>query len=725
MSSSHLESTFVPIALVLLLCSALAAADEKKASRYPAAPRADVVDTYHGVKVADPFRPLEDVDAPATRAWIEAENAITEKWLSEVPSREPLRRRLTQLWDFERFSAPFQEGGHYFFLKNSGLQNQAVLYHIDSLGAQPRVLLDPNRLSSDGTVALAGTSVSRDGKRLAYAVAVAGSDWNEWRVKDVRTGLDTSDHLTWVKFSGVSWTKDGKGFYYSRYEPPAKGKELEAVNKNQKLCFHKLDRPQSEDALVYARPDDPELGFSGEVTDDGRFLVITVWKGTDRRNRLYYKDLTNPKGEVVRLFDDFDAHYGFVGNDGTTFFVRTDLGAPRGRLVSVDVAGDPAKRVLKTLIPASEEVLEAVSLVADRFVVDVMKDASSRARIHTLDGKLEKEIELPGIGSAGGFGGRRSDRETFFTFTSFTTPATVYRYDFDKGRTEVFKKPRLHFDPSAFEVEQVFYESKDKTRIPMFLVRKKGTPRDGQAPVYLYGYGGFNVPMTPYFSVKTLVLVERGGVYAQPCLRGGSEYGEEWHRAGMLDKKQNVFDDFAAAAEWLVTSKTTSAKRLGIGGGSNGGLLVGAVLNQHPELFGAAVPAVGVMDMLRFHKFTIGWGWVSDYGSSDDPAQFKWLSAYSPLQNVRKGTNYPAVLVVTADHDDRVVPGHSFKYAAAMQEAQAGEAPILIRIETKAGHGAGKPTSKQIEEAADVLAFLDRALGGFAPLPPEAPEPER
>ncbi len=686
----------------------MAQASTPKRFEYPKAPKSDTVEDYHGTRIADPFRPLESLDSKATREWIQAQNAITRKFLDETGSREEIRKRLTQLWDFERVSPPVKEGGRYFFARNDGLQNQPVLCVLEKLGAEPRVLLDPNTLARNGTVALSEYAISPNGKLLAYGLAKAGSDWTEWRIRDVDSGTDLPDQLRWIKFSGAAWTADSKGFYYSRYEEPARRKERESVNKNQKLYFHRTGTPQSEDSLVYERSDDPELGFSPAVSNDGRYLIISVWKGTDRRNRLYYKDLRRPGAPVVRLFDDFDAEYIFVDNVGPRFFLRTTKEAPRGKVVSVDVRSKT--RTLKTVIPETADTILSVSSVGGRFVVHVMRDASSRVRIHSAGGTLEKEIGLPALGTADGFSGKRRDQETFFSFTSFTVPSSVYRYDFTSGKAELYHRPKLLFDPNVFTTEQVFISSKDGTKVPLFIVSKKDTPRDGSAPAYLYGYGGFNVSMTPSFSVRNLTFVERGGVYVQACLRGGGEYGDSWHRDGMLEKKQNVFDDFVAAAEWLISKKITSKERLSIGGGSNGGLLIGAVLNQRPDLFAAAIPAVGVMDMLRFHKFTIGWAWVSEYGSPDKPDEFRWIYAYSPLHNIQRDTPYPAVLIVTADHDDRVVPAHSFKYAAAMQEAQSGPAPILIRIETQAGHGVGKPTSKLIEESADVLAFLETVL---------------
>jgi prolyl oligopeptidase len=730
MTSPSLPDALLPLSLALVLGAAhLAGAAEKAAPRakaaYPAAPTSNQVDDYHGKKIADPYRPLENPDAPETRAWIDAENRLTNAWLEGVPERRSIRERLTKLWNYERWGAPFREGGLYFFTRNDGLQNQDVLYVLDRLDGTPRVLLDPNGLSRDGTVALTGWSVSSDGKKLAFGLASAGSDWNEWRVLDVASGKETGDLVKWVKFSGAAWTKDGAGFYYARYDAPKPGTELEAVVKNQKLYFHRLGTPQSEDRLVYERPDDPELGFGPAVTDDGRYLVVSVWKGTETRNRVHVRDLSAPDAPFVKLFDDFDARYEVVDNVGTVFYVSTDWNAPRGRVVTVDLAAfekalasDPkAKPVLRDVVPQSEAVVSGVQLLAGRLVVEYLKDAASDVRVFSLDGKFEKEISLPDLGIVAGFGGKRTDTETFYAFTSFTYPTTIFRYDFGTGRSDVFRRPKVDFDPSAFETSRVFYPGKDGTKIPMFLVHRKGLKRDGSNPTLLYGYGGFNVPLGPAFSVSRIPWLESGGVYAQPSIRGGGEYGDDWHRAGTMEKKQNVFDDFIAAGEWLVAHGITSPKRLAIYGGSNGGLLVGAVLNQRPELFGAAVAAVGVMDMLRFHKFTIGWAWVSDYGSPDDPKAFPWIYAYSPLHNIRKGAAYPAVLVTTADHDDRVVPAHSFKYAAALQAAQGGDAPILIRIETKAGHGSGKPTTKQIEEASDVYAFLTKTIAAPAAAP--------
>ncbi len=677
---------------------------------YPTTKKIDQVDDYHGTKVADPYRWLEDPDSADSRAWIEAQNRLTFGFLEEIPERARIKERLTKLWDYEKYSPPFKEGGRYFYDKNDGLQNQSVLYTIKSLDDNPRVLLDPNKLSKDGTVAMAGLDISEDGKYMAYGLSTAGSDWMEWKVREIETGNDLSDLIKWVKFSGASWTKDGKGFFYSRYEEPNEETKLEDVNYFQKLYYHRLGTPQSEDVLIYERKDQKEWGFSGDVAEDGRYLIINVWQGTDPRNRLFYKDLEDKGSQVVELIDELEAAYNFIGNDGPLFWFRTDLNAPRGRIMAIDTRS-PDRRNWKELVPQAAETLENVSLVGDHFIASYLKDARTQVKLFDLDGKFVREVDLPGIGTANGFVGKRKDTETFYAFTSFTTPTTIYRYDPKTGKSTIYRQPKVDFNSHDYETKQVFYKSKDGTRVPMFITHKKGLKLDGNNPTYLYGYGGFSVSLTPAFSIANLVWMEMGGVYAQPNLRGGGEYGEEWHLAGTKLKKQNVFGDFIAAAEWLIANKYTSTPKLAIGGGSNGGLLVGACLNQRPDLFGAALPAVGVMDMLRFHKFTIGWAWVSDYGSSDNPEEFKALYTYSPLHNIKRGTKYPATLITTADHDDRVVPAHSFKYAATIQAAQAGPAPVLIRIETKAGHGAGKPTSKIIEEIADKWGFLVRVLG--------------
>ncbi len=677
---------------------------------YPKTAKVDVVETLHGIKVSDPYRWLEDLDSSETKAWVDAQNKVTFAYLAGIPERDRIKKRLTKAWDFERFGLPFKEGGRYFFTKNDGLQNQSGLYVADTLDAKPRVLLDPNKLSKDGTVALTGTVVSRDGSYMAYGVAEAGSDWQEWRVRNVKTGKDVSDRIKWGKVSAASWTKDGKGFFYSRYDEPKPGEAMEQANYYQKLYYHRLGTAQSEDALIYERPDQKDWGFGGKVTEDGNLLVITVWKGTERENRVFYKRLDTKNAEVVELIPEPDAQYSFIGNDGDLLYFQTDKDAPLGKVIAVNLRHpEPKNRTL--VIPEKKEALQAVSLVGGRFIARYLKDARSLVRVFETDGMFERHIRLPGIGSAGGFGGKKDDSETFYTFTSFNAPTAVYRYDVATGKSSVFRKLEVDIETSAFVTKQIFYRSKDGTRVPMFVTHKKGLKLDGSNPTVLTGYGGFNAAITPYFSITYSVWMEMGGVLAVANLRGGGEYGTEWHDAGRLNNKQNVFDDFIAAAEWLIDNKYTNRSKLAIEGGSNGGLLVGAVLNQRPELFGAALPSVGVMDMLRFHKFTIGWAWVSDYGSPDDPDDFKVLFAYSPYHNLKPGTNYPAVMVTTGDHDDRVVPAHSFKYAARLQECQAGDAPVVIRIETSAGHGAGKPTSKIIQEVADKLAFLVKNLG--------------
>jgi prolyl oligopeptidase len=684
---------------------------------YPETETVAVVDDYHGTKVADPYRWMEDLDSPGVKAWVEAENEVTFGYLEEIPQREEIKDRLTRLWDYEKFGIPIKRGDRYFFRHNEGLQNQYVLYVTDSLEGEPRALLNPNELSEDGTIALSGTSVTDDGELLAYGLSEAGSDWMEYYVRDIDSGADLSDHLKWVKFSGAAWTKDNQGFFYSRYDEP-KDDKLQEANYYHKLYYHRLGTPQSEDVLVYHRPDEKEWGFGGSVTDDGRYLIITIWQGTERENRVYYMDLDPDgdgqaavDGEVVKLLDDFDAQYSLIDNDGPVFWFFTDLDAPRGRVIAIDTRR-PQRDNWREVIPQAAETLQGVTCVGGMFIANYLKDARTQVKIFDLDGDFVREVELPGpgIGSAGGFPGKRSDTETFYAFTSFACPTTIYRYDVPTGESTVYKRPQVDFDPEQYDTKQVFYTSKDGTRVPMFITHKKGLKLDGNNPTYLYSYGGFNASLTPYFSVSNLVWMEMGGVYAMPNIRGGGEYGKEWHDGGRLKNKQNCFDDFIAAAEWLIANGYTRPAKLAIGGGSNGGLLVGACMTQRPDLFGAALPAVGVMDMLRFHKYTIGWAWASDYGTADDPEMFKVLYAYSPLHNLKPGTEYPATLITTADHDDRVVPSHSFKFAAALQAAQAGDAPVLIRVETRAGHGAGKPTSKIIEEIADKWAFLLRTL---------------
>ncbi|MBD2327393.1 prolyl oligopeptidase family serine peptidase [Alkalinema sp. FACHB-956] len=677
---------------------------------YPTSKTVNQVDDYHGVAVSDPYRWLEDADSAETQAWVEAQNKVTFDYLETIPQRSEIQARLTKLWNYEKYGLPFKRGDRYFYYKNDGLQNQSVLYTLETLDAEPKVLLDPNQLSEDGTVALSGIAITDDGKRLAYGISKSGSDWQEWQVREIATGQDLSDRVQWVKFSRAAWTKDGQGFFYARYDEPNEQTQFAAVNYYQKLYYHRLGTPQSADQLIYERPDQKEWGFGSYVTDDGRYLIISVWQGTDRRNLLFYKDLTQPDALVVELINTWEASYGVIENEGSTLWIQTDLDAPRGRVIAIDLT-QPDKAHWREIIPQAAETLQGVNVLNDQFVLTYLKDARSQVKIHSLDGSLVREVVLPGLGSVGGFGGKREDTETFYSFTSFVTPNMIYRYNLLTNESSLFKQPQLQFEADHYETRQVFYPSKDGTQVPMFITHRKGLELNGNNPTLLYGYGGFNVSLTPAFSVSNLVWLERGGVYVVANLRGGGEYGEAWHEAGMKLKKQNVFDDFIAAAEWLIAQHYTSPKKLAIAGGSNGGLLVGACMIQRPDLFGAALPAVGVMDMLRFHKFTIGWAWISEYGSPENSEEFKALYAYSPLHNLKPGTHYPATMITTADHDDRVVPAHSFKFAAALQKAHQGPNPVLIRIETKAGHGAGKPTTKQIEEATDKWSFLLANLG--------------
>ncbi len=700
-------------ATTLLVSRPAISSDEDRPLSYPSARLSDVVDTYHGTDVPDPYRWLEDPDAPESRTWIEAQNDLTFGWLGEIAERDQIRQRLETLWNYERFGIPFSKGDRYFFTKNDGLQNQSVLYVSESLEAEPRVLLDPNLLSEDGTVALSGAAVSQDGDLLAYGLAEAGSDWNRWKIRDIRTGDDLPETLQWIKFSSVSWLPDGSGFYYCRYPKPVQGQELEALNSNMTVAFHKVGTDQAADTEVYARPDEPSLLFGAEVSEDGRFLIITARKGTDAKEQVLCRDL-EADSAFVTLVEEFADEFTFLGNEGATLFFKTDRGAPKGRVVAFDF---PTPETVVEIVPEAEETLRGVSLIGDQFIASYLRDARSLVKVYDLNGKPIRDVELPGLGTAGGFGGDRSSTETFYAFNSFTAPSTIYRYDLDSGESTLFRRPQVAFDAEQYTTEQVFYTSKDGTRVPMFVSYKKGLERNGKNPTLLYGYGGFNISITPSFSVSNLVWMEMGGVYAVPNIRGGGEYGEAWHRAGTKQQKQNVFDDFIAAAEYLIAERYTSTPRLAIFGGSNGGLLVGACITQRPDLFGAAMPAVGVLDMLRFHRFTIGYAWTDDYGCSDNPSEFEALYEYSPLHNVESGTAYPPTLITTADHDDRVVPAHSFKFAATLQAAQSGPNPILIRIDTDAGHGAGKPIAKVIDEAADRLGFLVRTLQVEVDLP--------
>jgi prolyl oligopeptidase len=744
------------LSLITIAASTSGAQTQSQPLTYPAAAKGTQVDDYHGVSIADPYRWLEDTDAPATKAWVEAQNRLSDSFLATIPERANIKYRLTQLWNYARYGAPFKEGGRYFYFENTGLQNQSVLFVQDGRNAPARVLLDPNVLSSDGTVALSGQAASDDGRYLAYSLSTSGSDWQELHVRSVDTGRDLPDTVKWVKFSGISWTHDNKGFFYSRYDEPTSGNKMTNTNRNHKLYYHRLGHPQSRDELVYDRPDQPDWLFGAQVTDDGQYLIITVYQGTDVKTRLYFIDLDNPgkpeiRNPVVRLVDRFDAEYEFVGNRRTSFYVRTDKNAPKGRIVAISI-DNPREERWNTVVAEGKDVLVKAIMAGDDVVGNYLEDAHSSIRFFSSapDDRRDLrrppqqqqrnpssiyddtstapvvlrdrgmvagggftyrgELALPGMGSVDEMNGKQGDGELFYSFTSFLYPTTIFRYDLKSRRNETFKAPMVQFDATRFETRQVFFTSKDGTRVPMFITARKGLVLDGNNPTLLYAYGGFNISETPTFSSANAAWLEMGGIYALANLRGGGEYGKEWHEAGTFGKKQNVFDDFIAAAEYLIKQKYTSTPKLAIRGGSNGGLLVGAVMTQRPELFGAVLPEVGVMDMLRFQKFTIGWAWTSDYGSSDKPDEFQFLRAYSPLHNIKPGTCYPPTLAATADHDDRVVPGHTFKFVAALQAAQACANPILVRIETKAGHGAGKPTTKLIDEATDRFAFLVKAL---------------
>jgi prolyl oligopeptidase len=678
---------------------------------YPLTRKMDLVEPQFGVDVADPYRWLEnDVrNDPEVRAWVTAQNAVTDKVLDSLPLRDRFKARMTELYDYERFGVPRIESGRYFYTRNDGLQNQSVLYVRTSVDGEGRQLIDPNGWSADGATALAEWTPSEDGKLLAYAIQDGGTDWRTVRVLDVDSGKILTDELKWLKFGGgVEWAPDGSGFYYSRFPEPPPGQTYQSLNKNQSVYFHKLGTAQDADRLVYATPDHPDYGHYPSISEDGKWLVVTSSIGTDDRYEVTLIDLARPGARPRTLIKGFTNNYSYVGNRGSTFYFQTNDGAPRLKVVSMDVsqANPPAR----TIIAEDAATLDGVSMVGGRIFASYLVDAKTEVRVHALDGKLQRKIDLPGIGTATGFGGEQSDKETFFSFTSFNRPTTIYRYDVASSAASEWEAPALKFNPDDYSVEQRFYASKDGTRIPMFVIRKKGLT--GPAPTILYGYGGFNVSMTPSYSPTRMAWLEAGGAYAVANLRGGGEYGKAWHDAGRLANKQNVFDDFIAAGEYLKSQGITGPDQLAIAGGSNGGLLVGAVVNQRPDLFAAASPAVGVMDMLRFDKFTAGRYWVDDYGYPNKEADFKAQYAYSPYHNIKGWRDYPAVLVTTADTDDRVVPGHSFKYIAALQAAEGtGSQPHVIRIETRAGHGSGKPTSKIIEEAADVYAFLGHYTG--------------
>ncbi len=684
--------------------------DGKMNLKYPKTKKVDQVDDYFGTKVADPYRWLENDTSKETASWVKAENKVTFDYLSKIPFREKIRERLKQIWDFPRNYAPFKKSGLWFFYKNNGLQNQSVLYVLKNVEdmQSARVLIDPNTMSVDGTTALGSVSVSKDGKYIAYSIARGGSDWNEILVKEIETGKELSDEIKWVKFSGISWFKNG--FFYSAYEPPKQGTELSKKNEFHRLYYHKLGTPQSADALIIDNKKEPLRMFYGSVTSDEKYLIIYEETQGKRGNGVWIKDMQKPTAALIHLIESFDFEYSFFDNDGSVLFARTNFDAPKYKIISIDI-NKSKKENLKDIIPEKENVLESCQNAGGKFIVQYMKDAYSQLEVHERTGAFVQEIKLTGIGSVSSFNGDVADALAFYTFTSFTTPGDIYKFDVKSGKSSLYESSKIKFDGSLYEIKQVFYPSKDGTKIPMFITYKKGIKLDGSNPTILYGYGGFNVKITPSFNIAYVAWLENGGVYAVANLRGGGEYGKKWHVAGTKLQKQNVFDDYIAAAEYLIKEKYTRSEKLVARGGSNGGLLVGAVINQRPDLFKVALPAVGVMDMLRFHKFTIGWNWVSDYGSSENKEEFAYIYKYSPLHNIKSEAKYPAVLVTTADHDDRVVPAHSFKYIATMHEKYCGENPVLIRIETMAGHSAGKSTTKLIDEYTDVFSFVFYNLG--------------
>ena len=676
---------------------------------YPKTKKSDQVDVYHGVTVNDPYSWLEDDNSAETADWVKQQNEVTFNYLKNIPYREDVRKRLEELWNYPRYGSPFKKGNYYFYYKNDGLQNQAILYRQVGLQGKPEVFLDPNKLSADGTVALGTMAFSKNGKYVAYMLSQSGSDWQEAYVMEVAEKKRLDDKLNYIKFSGISWKGD-EGFYYSRYPEPDEKTKLSRKNEFHKLYYHKIGTPQSEDVLVYEEKDHPLRTISGRITEDNRFLGIYTSQGTSG-NDMRVKDLQAKDAGYTQIVKGFGTDARLVDNVGGKLLVFTNDGAPNFKVVLVDPK-NPESSKWKTVIPERKEALNNIGTAGGYLFASYLKDASTKVYQYTYDGKLVREITLPGIGTAGGFSGEKTDKDFFYSFSSFAYPPSIFRYDIATGKSSLFRKAEVKVDTDQFETKQLFFTSKDGARVPMFLTHKKGLQLDGDNPVLLYGYGGFNQPLTPGFSVANLFFVEQGGIYAVVNLRGGSEYGEEWHKAGMLHNKQNVFNDFIGAAEHLVNQKYTNPSRIAIRGGSNGGLLVGAAMTQRPDLFKVAIPQVGVMDMLKYHRFTIGWAWAVEYGNADSSlADFNNLYKYSPLHNLKDGQSYPATLITTADHDDRVVPAHSFKYAARLQEAHEGDNPVLIRIESKAGHGAGKPTGKQIEEAADIWSFVMHNLG--------------
>ncbi len=691
------------LALTCLWLGGCHVEDAIQTSRYPKARQDNIVEDYYGVKVADPYRWLEDADSKETQAWVAQQNERTRKFL-DVPIHQEILDRITKLWNYPRYSSPSRVGGRYFFWKNDGLQNQSVFYRQDHLNDDPQVVINPNRLSADGTIAISRASLSFDGRLLAYGLSQSGSDWQTIKIRRVDSGQDYPETLHWCKFSSVAWKHDDRGFFYDRFPAPDSVAPKDRNNYNR-VYWHRLGTDQSQDPLIYERPDAKELGFSPYITEDGRYLILYVYHGTDTKNRIYYRPVES-SGPMIRLLDEADAAYDFIGNIDTLFYFQTDLDAPRGRIITIDI-NNPQRKNWREILPPQTDVIDYVACVNHHLIVAYMHDVHHQLKIYRMDGTFVREIPLPTLGTVSGVTGKAIDTEMFFSFTSFLYPTTIYRYDFVNDALTVFRKPTFDFDPTGYITKQVFYPSKDGTKIPMFITHKKGLILNGKNPTLLNAYGGFNISRRPYFSVSTLVWLEKGGVFALANLRGGGEYGEQWHQAGMLDKKQNVFDDFIAAAEWLIKNKYTNASKLAIRGGSNGGLLVAACMLQRPDLFGAVVCQVPVIDMLRYQKFTVGRYWIPEYGNADNSKkEFEYLYAYSPLHNIKAGVVYPPILVTSADTDDRVVPMHAKKFVATLQAKASGDNPILLRVETKAGHGGGKPTAKQIEELADIYTFL-------------------
>lgn len=706
MKSNSFKISLFALLVVFVISSCKQTAKSAKMT-YPISKKTDSVFDYNGTKVADPYNWLEADGSPDVQKWIEDQNKLTFGYLDSIPFRANIRKRLEEIWNYPKYSAPSKVGGYYFYSKNDGLQNQSVIYFQQGIDGQADVFIDPNKLSADGTVALGGLSFSNDNKLVAISTSASGSDWQTVEVMDVNTKKKTGDKLDWVKFSSPAWK--GNGFFYTRYPEPKKGSEYSQASVNPSICYHKLGTPQNTDEVVFNDPKNPQRYYGAQVTEDEKFMLLYISKGTHGTG-VMWKDLSEPKAKLQTLFEGFDHNYSVIDNVGDKFLVHTDNGAPKYRLVLVDPK-NPDPKNWTDIIPQGEDLLESVGTAGGKLMATFLHKAASKVVQYDYSGKKERDITLPSIGTASGFGGKKEDTELFYTFTSFTYPPTIYRYNIATGTSEVYKKSEVKFNFDDYETKQVTYKSKDGADIPMFIVHKKGIKLDGTNPTYLYGYGGFNISLTPSFSISRMAMLEKGVVYAVPSLRGGGEFGEDWHKAGIREKKQNVFDDFIGAAEYLIKEKYTKSERLAIAGGSNGGLLVGACMTQRPDLFKVCFPVVGVLDMLRFHRSTAGWGWVVEYGCADSAKDFDFLKKYSPLHNIKDGTKYPATMVMTGDHDDRVVPWHSFKFAARLQEAQSGSNPTFIRISVKAGHGAGKPTSKLIDESADMFAFMFKNMG--------------